>query len=120
MSTIKANNYSQASKELEAIEKGLSASISEDVKAGNENHFNVVMVQRINDAVNERYLTKLVPQTFSSEGYEKVKKQFKYLGYTKIILLHDPTLKEEVKQPVVEPTKEEEVKQEQAAKAEKK
>lgn len=96
MSTIKANNYSQACKEVEAIEQGLSAKISSEVKEGNQNHFNVIMVQRINDSANERYITKLVPQAFSAEGYEKVKKQFQYLGYSKIVLLHDPTAKEEV------------------------
>lgn len=97
MSTIKANNHSQACKELEAIEQGLSSKISSEVKEGNKNHFNVILVQRINDSVNERYITKLVPQAFSAEGYEKVKKQFQYLGYSKVVLLHDPNMKEVAK-----------------------
>lgn len=98
---MKANNYQQACKELDAIEAGLSSQISEEVKEGNKGHFNVVMVQRINDSTNERYLTKLIPQAFSESGYDKVKKQFPFLGYSKIVLLHDPTLKvKEVKEEV--------------------
>ena len=87
---MKASNFTQACKELEAIESGLSNGLSPEIKEGNANHFNIIMVQRINDAVNERYITKLVPQAFSYDGYEKLKKQYQYLGYSKIILLHDP------------------------------
>jgi CRISPR/Cas system-associated endonuclease/helicase Cas3 len=77
--------------------------VSEEIKEENSNHYNVIMVQKVNDAVNEAYITKLVPQTFSKQGYEKLKSQFQYLGYHKIVLLHSP-----------EPVKEKEAKEKEA------
>lgn len=94
MRTFKANNYQQALSQLQQIDPSLGPKLKEDIDWENRKHYAVLLIKRINDTRRERYLTSFTVQMFNSRQWEKLQKGFSYLGYSTLILLHDPTRKE--------------------------
>jgi len=91
MKTMKASNYSQALKELKKIDENLVSKIAEDINVADSGHYAVILIKKINDVANERYITRAAVQFFNPRAFARLKKNFTTLSYSKIIILHDPT-----------------------------
>lgn len=100
MKTIIANRFQKALAEIEKLDKEQALKLNEEIKFENRNHYHVAMVKitdRPGEAKNEVSVTV---QMFNDHGFKKIEKNFKFLGWTKLAILHDPTLneKEETKE----------------------
>lgn len=100
MSKITTNNYVNAFNQAQAYEKlhGVkSGAVTERIpkeinKVDGINHYHVLMVNKRHDAVNERYIVTGNVQTFGKgKPFEKISKNFKNLGFSSLIVIHDPT-----------------------------
>lgn len=87
---ILANNYDQAAKELETIEKGLSAKISNEIDEGNNGHFTVALVRSTNNEIMQKYEHKVSIQQLNSRAFEKMANNLAVTGYDKMIIVHNP------------------------------
>lgn len=100
--TFKSNRYAKATKELEAIAKGLSEKVSEDIKDTDKFHYHVALVKvtdrpgQVNNKVN------VSVHCYSKQGWEKIQKNYAFHGFSKIVLVHDPSQVEE-EQPIIVP-----------------
>lgn len=102
MRTFKANNYQQALSQLQSIDPSLGPKLQEEIKFENRKHYAILLIRKINDARRERYLTSFNVQFFNSYQWAKLQKGFNYLGYNTLIVLHDPTRKEEdIQEPAI-------------------
>lgn len=86
----KANNYQKAVAEVEAFDKEAVKLVPEEINEADKGHYNCLMVKRINDAKNQKYVTNIKVQTFDARSFEKAKKSVGVLGYYKMIVLHTP------------------------------
>lgn len=87
--TFKANNYSQAVKEVEALDKDQANRIKEEIKFSDRKHHHVVGVKisdRPGQAKNDVRVQTII---LNDDKFNKLKKNFAFLGFAKIILLHD-------------------------------
>ena len=101
MKTIKANNYSQAIKEVEALDKELSLKVKEEIKYSDRKHNHVVAIKisdRPGEAKNEVTANTII---VNDDKLAKLKRNFKFLGFAKIIVLHDATQIEVDETPVL-------------------
>lgn len=99
---IKASNIENAITELEGIKKGLSGSIQKEIPYVNRKHIVVAMVKIIDKPGEVENDVKIDTVCYSSQRFEHVKKRFRFHGYTKIVILHDPSeMEEEIDVPVV-------------------
>lgn len=103
MKTLKANNYPQVLKELEALgaDEGV---VKNEIKECDKGHFHVVAVriEQTSGIKNKAYFNI---KKFHRAGYEKFMKGFVALGLSKVILLHDPTVKNGEDSETIEPVK---------------
>ncbi len=94
MKTLKANNLTQAQKELEAID-GLTdekiAKLKSAVREADKKLYHVILVKKIHDAANQKYLVSFIVQQYNTRAFAKVKTSVTQLGFYKAIVLHDPT-----------------------------
>lgn len=88
---MKANNYDQVVKELEVLGFSKDA-VKNEIKECDKGHFHVITV-RIEQGVGMKNKGFLVVNRYHKAGYDKIMKGFVALGYHKVILLHDPTVK---------------------------
>lgn len=92
MKTLKANNFDQVVKELEALgaDKGV---VKNEIKECDKGHFHVIAVKIIQTGgiKNKAHFSI---KKYHRNGYEKFMKGFGVLGFNKVILLHDPTVKD--------------------------
>ena len=88
---------------MEAVEKGLSKKIKEKINHADRKHFHVVLVKVTDRPGQVKNKVSVSVQMFAKHGWEKIQKNFQFLGFNKIALLHDPTLLDE-KEEVVIPT----------------
>ena len=91
MKTIKANNFESAIAELKAFSKGAEKSIKEAIPANNKDHFNVIMVKIIDQPGKPQNVVQSTVVCYDKQRFERVKKNFAFHGYSKMIVLHDPT-----------------------------
>jgi len=66
--------------------------VTKEIPVANSKLYNVILIRKINDVVNETYIVKANVVTYNARGFEKVKKNYMYMGYSTMILLHDPSL----------------------------
>ena len=104
MKTTKANNYSQALKELTSFDEQLAKTLKADIPESNAGHYNIILCKTKHDELNKRYINKYDIQTYHILGFESLKDLYRYKGIEKLIVLHDPS-KKKVK--AVKETKEE-------------
>ena len=90
MKTLKPSNLQQAKKELQATDKKSNLKI-DVIEVKDKDFYHVIMVSKVNNPAKQEYVTKTHIQMFNVLGYEKIKKSFAQQGYSKIILLHDPS-----------------------------
>jgi hypothetical protein len=103
MKTFKANNYDQAVKEIDALDKSKTEVIKEDIRFEDRKHFHVAMV-RITDRPGEaKNDVSVNVQMFHDQGFVKLQKSFSFLGWNKLVVVHDPRQNEiEATNPTIE------------------
>ena len=92
MKKVIANRFQKAVEEIRNLDKNQVLKINEEIKIEDEQHYHVAMVKitdRPGEAKNEVSVTV---QMFNEHGFKKIEKNFKFLGWTKLIVLHDPKL----------------------------
>ncbi len=105
MKTIKANNYDQVLKELEAMGAGKD-SVKNEINECDSKMYHIVGV-RIEMGEGLRNKAHFRVMKYHRRGYEKAMRSSYTLGFYKMILLHDPNLKEGESAEVIEPKKQE-------------
>ena len=101
MKTIKANNYSQAVKEMESLDKDQVAKVNKEINFCDRKHNHVVAVKvsdRPGEVKNEVSVNTII---VNDDKLKKLNKNFKFLGFTKLIILHDASQYEEDETPVL-------------------
>jgi hypothetical protein len=103
MKTFKANNYDQAVKEIDALDKSKTEVIKEDIRFEDRKNFHVAMV-RITDRPGEaKNDVSVNVQMFHDQGFVKLQKSFSFLGWNKLVVVHDPRQNEiEATNPTIE------------------
>ena len=95
MKTIKPNNLDQAIKEIEAIDKELVGKVKEEIKHSDRRHNHVIAIKvldRPGEVKNKVVVSTLI---LNDDKLEKIRKSFKFLGYSRLIVLHDAKLVKE-------------------------
>jgi len=87
---IKANNYDQAANELEAIEKGFSAKISDEIKEKDNTHFTVALVRSTDNPITKKYDHAVSIQQLNRRAFEKMESNLAVTGFDKMIVIHNP------------------------------
>ena len=104
MKKLKANNYPQASKEIKSMDESLVGKLQEEINHDDRKHYHAVMVKIEDRPGQAKNKVSFFVQQYNERAFEKAKKNVAFLGFTKIIVLHDPTQledeEEEVKQPL--------------------
>ena len=89
MKQFQANNHNKANKELKSLDSSMS--VKEEINHYDRKMYHVIGIKieaRPNEAKN-----KVIANTIQlhKHGFDKLEKNFRFLGYTKLIVLHDPT-----------------------------
>jgi len=92
---IGASNYGSAFKQMEAIDKDLAKKLPKEVAESDANHYVVALVKRQHIVEQERYETSFNLQQYGEKGFLKISKNFKVLGFNRVIVLHEPQGKPE-------------------------
>jgi len=91
MKKFNANRHQLAVTEMEQLDKSQVDKIKEEINFDDRNHYHVAMVKitdRPGEAKND---VSVVVQHFNEQGFEKIKKNFAFLGWNKLIVVHDPS-----------------------------
>lgn len=91
MKTLKASNLNQAVKELNKIDKSLIEKVDENVKDANKAHYHVILVKVKDRPGQAKNKVTVIVQTYNKAGFEKIKKNFVFQGFSSVVLLHDPS-----------------------------
>lgn len=91
MKKVQANNFDQAIKEMKALDENQVSKVVEQVSEKESKHFHVLLIQIIDRPGQPKNQVKVIPQIFNKVAFEKIEKNFGYLGYNKIIVVHNPT-----------------------------
>ena len=86
--TVKANNYKQAYEELKVLDATLAEKLSEEIDANDQGHNMVLCIKRHNNEQTQQYETNVSVQAFDNVSFEKLQRDYQFLGFSKIILLH--------------------------------
>ena len=92
---IKPNNLKQALKEIGALDEALVDSVPDKIAKIEEFVFHVLQVKivtKIGQVKNDVIVSK---QTYNKRSFEKFKSSYIYLGFDRIIVLHDPNMVED-------------------------
>jgi hypothetical protein len=101
MKTVKANKFEKAIKELMAFSKDLEGVIGEDIPVANSNHYNAIMIKVIDNPGSPKNIVKADVMTFDKIRFERMLKKFPFHGFSKMIVLHDPSLNPKSDSPIV-------------------
>lgn len=89
---VTPNNYDQAIKEISVLDESLVSKVPNEIDAKDKFHNHVVSV-RVMDRPGE-VSNKVIVNTLklNDDKFKKIEKRFKFLGFTKLILLHDASM----------------------------
>lgn len=90
MNKIKANNYQQAFKEIEAIDKEVAKALPQEINENDRGHYVVALVKQQDNPVKKKYDVTINIQQYDERGFDKAKKGLAFLGFDKIVILHNP------------------------------
>lgn len=90
MKRVKTNRYEQAVKEMKNLDESLVEKIKEEIKETDKDHFHVIMVKVLDRPGQVKNATTVTTQQFNEIAFQKIQKKFQFLGFTNLILLHDP------------------------------
>lgn len=86
MNKIKANNYQQAFKEIEADKS--SESTSKEINENDRGHYVVALVKQQDNPVKKKYDVTINIQQYDDRGF--MTKGLGFLGFDKMVILHNP------------------------------
>lgn len=91
MKTIKSNNYSQAIKEVGELDKAQLKRVNEEIKHAERVYYHLlgVKVETMPGEAKNKVIVN--PMILNPDKFEKLKKNNKFLGFSKIIVVHDPS-----------------------------
>lgn len=95
MKKLKANNYSQASKEIESMDESLVQKLNEEINHDDRKHYHVAMVKIQDRPGQAKNKVSFFIQQYNERAFEKAKKNIAFLGFNKMVVLHDPSQLEE-------------------------
>lgn len=95
MKAIKANNYDIASKELIEFSEDLKGKIPTEVKFEDRKHYVSAMVKVIDKPGQPKNEVKIDVICQDKLRFERMSKNFLFHGYSKMVVLHDPSNLEE-------------------------
>jgi hypothetical protein len=101
MKTLKANNLSQAAKELKAIDEALVEKLNENIKEADKKHYHVILIKITERPGQVKNNVSFIIQKYTPRSFDKVKKQVAFLGFAAAIVLHDPSLLKEEDKTIV-------------------
>ena len=84
--TVLANEYDIAVKK--AKEYGCEDAIPKTVAKCDSNHFNILLVSRVNNAAKQKYVTKTSIYKANFKSWEKGKENMALIGVTEAIVFH--------------------------------
>ena len=90
MNKIKANNYQQAFKEIEAIDKEVAKALPQEINENDRGHYVVALVKQQDNPVKKKYDVTLNIQQYDERGFAKAEKGLAFLGFDKIVIIHNP------------------------------
>lgn len=94
MSKVKANNYTQASKELSAVKgipKELVNSLPSEIAESDRGHYVVALVKKTHNPQEEAYDYAVHIQQFDEQSFKQLQKRgVNLFGYSQAIVLHEP------------------------------
>lgn len=90
-----ANNYAIALKEVTALDQNQSEKVKETIKFSDRKHIHLLGVQVIDRPGETKNKVIINPMIVNDDKFEKLKKNAKFLGYSKLIVLHDGNLHED-------------------------
>lgn len=96
MSKFKTNNYDQAFKEISSMDKKQAEKLNEVIEGEKESkmyHVALVKITTVEGAAQNDVNVQI--QQYHPNGFEKIKKNFAFHGFTKIVVVHDPSQKVE-------------------------
>jgi hypothetical protein len=90
MNKIKANNYQQAFKEIEAIDKEVAKALPQEINENDRGHYVVALVKQQDNPVKKKYDVTINIQQYDDRGFAKAEKGLAFLGFDKMVILHNP------------------------------
>lgn len=97
MKTLKANNQNQALNQLKKIDeltpKQIDSIKNRTIRELDKDQYHVILVRKVNNIARQKYDVSLLVQQYTDRGFRQLKKSFVYLGFSKMIILHDPSKK---------------------------
>jgi hypothetical protein len=92
MKTVKANNYNQAEKEINDLDKSLMSKVKSMIKSCDLMFFHLLAVKITDQPGQTKNKVTLDTIIVNQDKFEKLKKNSSFLGFSKLIVLHDPSL----------------------------
>lgn len=90
MNKIKANNYQQAFKEIDAIDKEVAKALPQEINENDRGHYVVALVKQQDNPVKKKYDVTINIQQYDERGFAKAEKGLAFLGFDKMVILHNP------------------------------
>lgn len=107
MKTSEANNYDQAVKELKELSKKQANSVGKTVRYEDRKHYHAICVRitMVEGSAKNKVTTNVVQ--LHAHDFNRLAKHYLSQGINKVILLHDPEIKEAVSEGIEKAKKEE-------------
>lgn len=103
MKQFKANNFDQALKEMKDLDKDQAGKLKEDINFNDRKHYHVIGVTIETKEGEVKNKVSMAISKHHPNSFEKFKKNFRYLGINRLIVLHDPTQVKEDAKPTIAP-----------------
>ena len=95
MKKIKANNFDNAHAELKAISEDLVKGLKQKIPHADRKHYVVALVKIIDRPGEVKNAVKIDRVCYDKGRFERMTKNYAVHGYSKMIVLHDPSQLEE-------------------------
>jgi len=92
MKKIEGNKSAKALKELQAIDERLVENVDGTINETERKMYHVGLVRVIDRPGEAKNKVNVNVQVFHEQSFEKLKKNFKFLGFSKLVVIHDPKL----------------------------
>jgi ribosomal protein S10 len=101
MKTIKPNNFGQALKEVEGLDKDQAGKVKKAINASDRKHNHVIGVKIMDRPGQVKNDTQIQTMILTDDKLKKLNKNFKFHGFAKLIILHDASQDTEDETPVL-------------------
>lgn len=101
MKTIKPNNFDQALKEVEGLDKDQAVKVKKAINIVDRKFNHVIGVKIMDRPGQVKNDTQIQTMILSDDKLKKLNKNFKFHGFAKLIILHDASQDTEDEMPVI-------------------